>query len=472
MSPGRLLAVLGVAMACTLTGCDADEDAVVGTTTTGSQPQGGGGSGAALPTGGGGSGASTEGGSGLGPQGGGGSAGAGGETPFEPEPIPIIDEEPPALCADPSPSGNFQFLDDICEDKVFPSFQDRDFMCPTTDPSATIELTGGGTAIYVPSSQAPVVDSTALAAIVPSGMNVTAILIRRVGGVPHYRYLSNGTHDVALQPWSTTKVLAAANAASRMRSASSNEVGLTASVGSRPLGDLVTSMCNYDYDPYSSNSLGAYFHDIGGRQRAYDLIHDLWLHRPSEESFGGNYGEAAPSLGYTFAESGGETLTLTPDSATGFSNHLSTYTLAEAIKRLVLHREEAAQRLPGIQWPDLATLFYGADGSIKYGPWGGMSADKTVYLQSGHDLEYIERRSKGRWRIFSKSGLGSSGQFLVIGYGCFPVLDDELEPVPGWGRELVVAAQLAVGGASWAERDRLLARAVRQLTIRVFDGRL
>ena len=29
------------------------------------------------------------------------------------------------------------------------------------------------------------------------------------------------------------------------------------------LGDLVTSMVNYDGSPYSSNSLGAYFHDIG-----------------------------------------------------------------------------------------------------------------------------------------------------------------------------------------------------------------
>jgi hypothetical protein len=284
--------------------------------------------------------------------------------------------------------------------------------------------------------------------------------------------LSNGSHDVAIQPWSTTKVLAAANAASRLRIASGYEVGLTASVGSTPLGDLVTSICNYDYDPYSSNSLGAYFHNIGGRQRAYDLIHALWLDRPVDESFGGNYGQAAPALGYTFEETGGSSVTIAPDAATGFSNHLSAHTLAEAIKRLALHREESSERLPGIQWDDVATLFYGAEGSSKYGPWGGMCADKAIYLQSSHDLDYLERRSKGRWTIFSKCGLGTSGQFANIGYACFPVLDDALEPVPGWGREVVIAAELALSGSSWVARDRLLARAYRQIMIRVIDGRL
>jgi hypothetical protein len=44
--------------------------------------------------------------------------------------------------------------------------------------------------------------------------------------------------------------------------------------------------------------------------------------------------------------------------------------------------------------------------------------------------------------------------------------------VPGWGRELVIAAHLPTGGGSWAERDRMLARAFRAILIRVIDGRL
>jgi hypothetical protein len=267
---------------------------------------------------------------------------------------------------------------------------------------------------------------------------VTVILIRRVGGVPHYRYLSNGTHDVAYQPWSTTKFLAAANAASTLRIESGDAVGLTATIDGQALGDFVTSIASYDYDPYSSNSLGRYFHNIGGRAKANGLIHDGWLGRPASETFGGNYGEAAPALGYTFEEAGGASVTISPDGSSGPANHLSSFTMAEATKRLVLHREEPRQRLPGILWADVQTLLYGAEASPK-GPFGGLSQDKAVYFQSGHDIDYLEARSHGQWRIFSKLGNGTDGQFLDVGYACLPVLDDQELPVPGWGR-LVIAA--------------------------------
>ena len=88
--------------------------------------------------------------------------------------------------------------------------------------------------------------------------------------------------------------------------------------------------------------------------------------------------------------------------------------MAEAIKRLVLHREEPDQRLPGIEWDYVATLLYGAGGSAKYGDWGGMSADTTVYFQTGHDIDYIRRRGQGRWRIFSKLGVHSRAEAARI----------------------------------------------------------
>jgi hypothetical protein len=282
--------------------------------------------------------------------------------------------------------------------------------------------------------------------------------------------VSNGTDQQALQPWSSTKFLAVANAAARLRIASDYTVGLTARVGGLPVGDYVTSIHTYDDDPYSSNGLAAWFHDVGGHQRANDLVHDLWLHRPASETFGGNYGAAAAPLPFTFVEAGGASVTLAADTSAAPANHLSVFTLAEALKRLVLHREVASQRLPGLQWLDVKTLLYGAEGSAKYGPWGGMSADTAIYLQAAHDLDYLDARSQGRWRVFSKLGLGSEGQFVHVGYACWPVLDDAGEPLPGRGRELVIAAQLAGGGASWAERDRLLARAYRTLMIRVLDA--
>lgn len=391
---------------------------------------------------------------------------------YVPDPIPAIDEEPPPLCDNPSPTGDFQFLDDTCGDKRWPTNTDRDLACPTTDPSPVISLTGGGEVTYYPSTTPVVIDDTALVGLVPDDLYITVILIRRIDGVPHYRYLSNGHHDEPYQPWSTSKFMAVANAAASLEIASSYAVGLTASVDGIPLGDLVTSVHNYDNDPYSSNALGKYFHNIGGRQRANDLIHDLWLQRPEVETFGGNYGAEAPPLGYTFLAPGGASVTISPDTSAGPANHLSSFTTAEALKRLVLHREEPSQRLPGIQWADVETLLYGAEGSTQYGAWGGMSRDTAIYMQSGHDIAYLEARAKGRWRIFSKLGLGSSGQFLNVAYACLPVLDDALQPVPGWGRELVISAHLPVGGSSWAERDRMLARAFRTILIRVVDGRL
>jgi len=405
----------------------------------------------------------------------GGAAGAPADASadaWQPDPIPTLDPEPPAACAAAQSGSYFQFLDDVCQAKQSPTHVDRDFACPVSDTSPKAQLVGGGEVVYAPAGSSISVDDTGLAGVVPSSLDVAVILIKRVGGVPHFRYLSNGTHAKVLQPWSTSKFLAAANAASNLRLQSGDKVGLGASTGSTRLGDLVTSLHNYDSSPYSSNSLGRYFHNIGGRKRANDLIHALWLDRPATETFGGNYGELAPSLGYTFKESSGESVTLQPDTTTGPANALSMLTLAEALKRLVLHREVAATRLPGIQWLDLRVLFYGAEGSTKYGEWGGMSADTAVYLQSAHDIDYIEKRSQGRWRVFSKLGLGSGGQFLDVGYACFPVLDPSGQPVAGLGRELVIAAHLPTGGATWRERDRLLATHYRAIVTRVVDGRL
>lgn len=398
-----------------------------------------------------------------------------GPEPYQPGPIPYVDEDGlplPCQAALDDP-WYFQFLDNLCNEKVFPSSQDRDRTCPLADESPFVTLQDG-TVVEYKSSSAPVaVDGQALKGIVPDSLKVMVILIRRIDGVPHYRYISNGFHDAALQPWSTTKFLAIANAAAYLRVASNYGVGLTASAKGYKLGDLATAVHTYDNNPASSNGLAAWFHDIGGRQQANALIHELWLKRPAAETFGGNYGDASPSwLGYTFHEpDGGPKVTVTPDNYCCFANNLSLFTLAEALKRLAVHMHEPDQRLPGIQWADIKQLFYGALEST-YGKWGGMSSDTAIYIQMGHDIDYIEDRSKGQWTIFSKLGLGSQGQFMDVGHACWPVLDDNLDPVPGWGREFVIATHLSSGGASWDERDRLLATCYRKIITRIVDGRL
>lgn len=394
------------------------------------------------------------------------------EQVTDPWPVPDLDPEPAAPCpeVDDDPY-YFQFLDDVCHAKVWPSFVDRDFACPVVDLAPEALRADGSLVSFAPASAEIVVDATALDGLdLPAGLSIVLIEIVRVAGVPHFRVVSNGTEATPLQPWSSTKFLAAANAAARLRIASDYTVGLTARVGGVPVGDYVTSIHTYDGDPYSSNSLAAWFHDVGLHSRANDLIHDLWLHRPADETFGGNYGEAPAPLPFTFVEAGGASVTLTPDPGSGPANHLSLLTLAEALKRLVLHREVALQRLPGIQWLDVKTLLYGAEGSTTYGDWGGMTADTAIYLQAGHDVGYLEARSGGRWRIFSKLGLGSQGQFVNVGYACWPVLAADGEPLPNRGREFVLAAHLASGGATWAERDRRLARAIRTILLRVVEA--
>ncbi|MBM4371091.1 MAG: hypothetical protein FJ098_05530 [Deltaproteobacteria bacterium] len=392
---------------------------------------------------------------------------------LSPWPVPWLDEEPSPICPEAAAETEwFQFLDNLCDEKVWPEDTDRDRACPVADDSPFMALQDGTVVEYRPSSEPVVWDTTSLGGLLPEGMRMVVILVKRVNGVPHYRYLSNGTHDVAMQPWSTTKILAAANAAATLRIQSGYTVGLTATAGAYPVGDLVTSLCNYDHEPFSSNALGAWFHNVGGRAKANGLIHDLWLERPPVETFGGNYGEAAPGIPYTFVEPGGASVTVTPDTASGFSNNLSLFTLAEALKRLALHREEPTQRLPGIQWPDLRVLFFGAEGSVPYGPWGGMSADTAIYLQAGHDIGYIAERSLGRWRILSKLGLGTQYQFIHLGYACWPALLPDGQPVPGLGREFIVAGWLAQGGGTWTGRDRLFAKAYRRVILRIVDGRL
>jgi hypothetical protein len=252
---------------------------------------------------------------------------------------------------------------------------------------------------------------------------VTLVLIARVGGAPRYRYVSNGTQELAFQPWSSTKFMAAANAAARLRIASENEV------------------------------------------------HGAWLGRPASETFGGNYGEPSPALGYTFVDGTGS-VTVTPDATSGPANRLSTRTIAELLKRLALHREEPGQRLPGIQQSDVETLFYGAASSPLFpGTMGGMSADTAIYVQAGHDIDDLDVRSHGRWRIFSKLGFGN-GDFVHAAYACLPELDATGAPIPNAGKELVIVTRTRTGSSTELERDRMLARTYRTILPAIVDGRI
>jgi len=364
-------------------------------------------------------------------------------------------------CAAAATGDHYEFLDDVCHKKLAPSHRERTWSCPNVATNA---------AAYKPSSAPVIVDDAALRGIVPNGVNATVILVKRVQGVPHYRYLSNGTHDVAIQPLSSTKFMAMANAATRIRAASNGHVGLDSTVEGVPVGDLATIITSYKEDRFSSNGLARYFHDVGGRARANALIHD-WLHRPTSETFGGNYGAPSADLGFTFKGTSAS-VSVTPDLAGSYDNHLSTQTMAEFLKRLALHREDAATRLPGIQWKDLDVLFYGASTSTLFPgqALGGMSDDTAIYVQQAIDMRALETRSHGEWRIFSKLGFGESG-FVHNSYTCAPSLDAQGTPLPDAGVEFVISLQAPRTGTERGQ-DAQIAKIYRDLVGRIVDRRL
>jgi hypothetical protein len=381
---------------------------------------------------------------------------------------PEEDSLPPACEAMASHPQQFPFMDDVCRSKRFPIEEERDFRCPNVASSADIHLADGRVAHYRPATE-PVVVDDALAGVLPDSVKLTVILVRRVNGVPHYRYVSNGTHDQAFQPWSSTKFMAIANAAGTIRKESGGKVGLDGVVDGVPVGDLVTIVHSYDESHYSSNSLAKWFHDVGGRMRINELLHG-WLKRPKYESLGGNYGPGFAGIGLKFRDNDGHTVTVPRDPGYSFDNHLSSYSMAEFLKRLVMHREDASTRMPHLEWNDLRVLFYGAESSKWFeGKPGGMSADRSVYLQL-HDMDGIVKRSQGHYRILSKSGMGWA-QFVHAGYACFPSLDSAGAPIADAGRELIIAARTD-GPAGYVENDRTLARAYKTVVQMVLDGKI
>lgn len=249
------------------------------------------------------------------------------------------------------------------------------------------------------------VDTSILDGVVDdTAINLCVVLTQRLynassetGSTIYNRYLCAGdrSKDVAYETWSrwvaaqfmhvmntaviicsyaftysccvhSSKVFAVANAAGRLRSNESNcsdrifgiDGSVTGSKGMTPLGDLITIICSYDHTQgYSSNSLTSFFHDIGWRDRIDDLVVH-WL-GASNQTLGGNYGEATPkdlSLDVsTVVDDEVRTCEADKDPwPTVYSNTLSALSAVEMVRRLALHREVSSElRFPGTTWSDV-----------------------------------------------------------------------------------------------------------------------
>jgi hypothetical protein len=240
----------------------------------------------------------------------------------------LVEVTPGCAASADASNSNFEYQDDTCHRKVWPTNTDRELACPIVSADRD-----DGFAPAQPLGEVDV-DTQTFAGFAPD-LDFTVIAIRRDGGGhPRYRYYSNGTHEKPVQPLSSTKFMAIAAAAAKMRTASGYQVGLPATTGGVPLGDLATVIHDYNEQHYESNALARYFLNIAGRSHVNGLIHDAWLGRPAEEFLGGNYGAAAAPLSYHFVMPGGASLDVAPDDESPGNNNLSTLAMSEFLKRL------------------------------------------------------------------------------------------------------------------------------------------
>lgn len=400
-------------------------------------------------------------------------------------------------------------LDDRDCVKRFPPLFDRGFTCPAVWPERTLR---GFDAPPVRAEDAPIAHE--LSAIVPSvaphHAKVAVVVVRRdASGRSRVRYLGNGAERVAHQPWSSSKVLAAAHAAARMRSQRDN-IGLDATDvrSTWQLSDLLTIVAAYDSNAsrpgVSSNALGAYMHRIGGHAAANEYLHRV-IGASANETFGGDYGAPVPAqLGDLFApyDGIGPPVSIAEDAppSPAIPNSMSCLTMAEWMRRIV----QASPGMPGrpcadhnhssdhdnqdVHGADATAMLYGAERSELFPglQWGGLSMGTDVYLQRAVDnLTRLDARAHGRWRVFSKLGAGlhtdspveRGFQITLNAAACFPVLDPTRsrgaspQPVPGRGLEFALSA-FVVGPADVAADDAMqsLVTNVTRFLLSHYDG--
>jgi hypothetical protein len=321
-------------------------------------------------------------------------------------------------------------------------------------------------------------------------VNVALILIRRNSyGQARFKYLASRGSQV-WQTWSSSKVFAVASAASRLRERCSLGLSDSAVKGKNsdktPLADLITIICDYDVTQgYSSNGLARYFLDVGGRQRL-DALVKLWLRTEQQESLGGNYGSPAPpDLGFEFS-GGAKQCSLEPllGPSEPIANHLSALGSAEFLRRIALFEQVGkSRRVPFTQLNDSLAILYGAGAHSTLFPattWGGMSSDPSERIERALNMSDIERRSDGRWRLFTKDGAGYSstrsvGEIIDNSYACFPVLDGSgAEPLANVGVEFVLSARSHIAGANMSatieQAGQVLDAAIAQIVQSILNG--
>ena len=384
-----------------------------------------------------------------------------------------------------------EFLNDRKCAKVFPSAPAGE--CSVAAYESEDDLPEG----YLADGPLSLANIDTLSKIVTNGANLCVILTKRVKGSQKLfnRYYCTGGDTLSHETWSSSKIFAMANAAGSLRGREAPTTGCApgtagldaATTGKNGphthLGDLATIVCSYDTTAgYSSNSLASYFHDLGGRQTLHDLVQSDWLMgKTTTDSLGSNYGEATPGdLGFVLTPVEGSPVCSATQNTfhPSCSNSLSSLAAAEMTRRLVLHDSISDPlRFPLLLQRDVDSILRGSNSSSSLfpgqAPFGGMSADTAIFLQSALDMEEVERASAGRWAIYSKLGCGYSssrivGEIISNAYGCFPSLGGG-----GRGFELTLSVRGSVpNDSSGAQAEQVVLEAVRAVVSAILSGKI
>jgi len=276
--------------------------------------------------------------------------------------------------------------------------------------------------------------------------------------------VSSEVNQELFNPWSASKFLSIAFAAQSLRESG---LGLHTTVKGLALGDLVSLVCCYDKSraygrvEINSNSVANYFHSLIGPDSPTTLLQKR-LGLSSKHCFETTYQTSwrqDPALPLPRGLK-------TARGRKGGYKKMSLEALTEGLRFCLseLHPD------------DLEILLYGASESQWYPEtfagarteMGGLSSDPSIYFQSALNISEVERNSRGRWRIFSKSGFGPAtsdrdNEFVIAGYLYLPVFEENDESVSDHSREFIVAARLDGRGLPDSQADEIFAKNLKRL---------
>jgi hypothetical protein len=394
--------------------------------------------------------------------------------------------------SDPHAEVQATTTDNMISTAVQPTDSNRNFTCPV-EYSTADAVVNGKAVTFQKADQGRAAQWDGLEPILnpikaKSNLKATLILVRRIKGQkePTYFYLSNSTQNDAFQTWSSSKFIAFTMASAALRQESQSKVGLDGFVQDHQgnwvsAGDLASSITVYRDihragKTYHSNNLGTFMQNVSGRNHSQSLLLSSWLQRPSESFKGGYNGGEGDSTGLRpiFKSQSGKVHQSQFSSAGAGRNHLSTFTFAETLKRLVMFREDASTRIPHVKWEDLQTLFYGAQPGqsvyFKDKTFGGMqggASSFTVQPFGGFGSQKINQDTQGKWRHISKIGYGND-EALYHAYTCVPKLNAEKQVVGGV--EFILSIRNK--GNFLNKRDPILRQAAVAVTEAIRSGKL